>query len=82
MNALLLSLDLLVGSIRQDADGLYCVDLKTTDALGNHMYAYHACEGEVINYLNTGVWEYNEEWCTPGELDQDFAEGSDAPIHP
>jgi len=65
MKSLLLAFYLLTGRVEQTGQ-LYAIHIDTNNP---YDWVYAACEGELYNWLETGVFEYNDMLCTPGELE-------------
>jgi len=62
MSKLILLMYLLTGKVEK-VDGLYTI--HTTE---NSVIEY-ACEGEVLLYIETGVFEYDDNLCNAGEIE-------------
>jgi len=60
MNSLILAFYLLIGKVEHTDDGLYNIP-NVTDA--------PPCKGEVLNWIDTGVFQYDDFLCEPGELE-------------
>lgn len=65
MKSLLLAFYLMTGRVEQHGQ-LYAIHIDTNN---QYDWVYAACEGELYHWLETGVFEYNDMWCTPGELE-------------
>ena len=60
MTKIIMLFYLLSGRV-QEVDNLYVVHTETTT------YEY-ACEGEVLNWIETGTFNYDDSLCDCGEL--------------
>lgn len=60
MTKLLLAIYLLTGKVEKN-DGLYTVRTN------KHIYEY-ACKGEVMAWIETGEFKFNDQLCEAGEL--------------
>ncbi|NBP00945.1 MAG: hypothetical protein EBU90_12570 [Proteobacteria bacterium] len=60
MNTLILAFYLLIGKVEQTDDGLYIIP-NVTDA--------PACKGEIFQWIESGVFYYDDFLCEDGELE-------------
>ena len=69
MKSLMLMFYLMTGKVEQTGQ-LYAIHID-----GNNPYdwVYAVCEGELYNWLETGVFTYDDNLCEPGELEFFFA---------
>jgi hypothetical protein len=65
MKSLLLAFYLLTGRVEQTGP-LYAIHI---DVNNQYDWVYSACEGELYNWLETGVFTYDDNLCEPGELE-------------
>lgn len=65
MKPILLFFYLMSGKVEKH-EMLYNIHI---DVNNPHDWVYNACEGELNQWLETGVFEYNDMLCTPGELE-------------
>lgn len=61
----MLAFYLLTGRVEQTGH-LYAIHI---DVNNPYDWVYVACEGELYQWLETGVFTYNDDLCTPGELE-------------
>ena len=61
MSKLILFLYLLTGKVEK-VDGLYTIHIPESSVIE------YACEGEVLSYIETGVFMYDDNLCHSGEL--------------
>jgi hypothetical protein len=61
MSKLILFLYLLTGKV-ENVDGLYTIHTTESSVIE------YACEGEVLSYIETGVFMYDDNLCYAGEL--------------
>jgi hypothetical protein len=62
MSKLILLMYLLTGKVEQ-VDGLYTIHTNESSVIE------YACEGEVLGYIETGVFRYDDNLCQAGELE-------------
>lgn len=62
MSKLILFIYLLTGKVEQ-VDGLYTIHTSESAVIE------YACEGEVLEYIETGVFRYDDNLAKPGELE-------------
>lgn len=62
MSKLILFIYLLTGKVEK-VDGLYTIHTPESSVIE------YACEGEVLAYIETGVFEYDDNLCKAGEIE-------------
>ena len=62
MSKLILLMYLLTGKVEK-VDGLYTIHTSESTVIE------YACEGEVLAYIETGVFMYDDNLAKPGELE-------------
>lgn len=62
MSKLILFIYLLTGKVEK-VDGLYTIHTSESSVIE------YACEGEVLEYIETGVFRYDDNLAKPGELE-------------
>ena len=62
MSKLILFMYLLTGKVEK-VDGLYNIHTPESSVIE------YACEGEVLAYIETGVFRYDDNLCKAGELE-------------
>ena len=62
MSKLILLMYLLTGKVEK-VDGLYTIHTSESSVIE------YACEGEVLEYIETGVFRYDDNLAKPGELE-------------
>ena len=62
MSKLILFIYLLTGKVEQ-VDGLYTIHTVESSVIE------YACKGEVLEYIETGVFRYDDNLCQAGELE-------------
>jgi hypothetical protein len=62
MSKLILFFYLLTGKVEK-VDGLYTIHTTESSVIE------YACEGEVLEYIETGVFRYDDNLAKPGELE-------------
>ena len=62
MSKLILLMYLLTGKVEK-VDGLYTIHTSVSSVIE------YACEGEVLAYIETGVFRYDDNLCKAGELE-------------
>lgn len=62
MSKFILFIYLLTGKVEQ-VDGLYTIYTPESSVIE------YACEGEVLAYIETGVFRYDDNLCQAGELE-------------
>lgn len=56
---------LMTGKVEKTGQ-LYAIHIDTNNP---YDWVYAACEGELNQWLETGVFKYDDNLCTPGELE-------------
>lgn len=69
MKSLMLMFYLMTGKVEQTGQ-LYAIHI---DVNNPYDWVYAVCEGELNQWLETGVFMYDDNLCTPGELEFFFA---------
>ena len=62
MSKLILLMYLLTGKVEK-VDGLYTIHIPESSVIE------YACEGEVLAYIETGVFMYDDNLCQAGEIE-------------
>jgi len=65
MKSLMLMFYLMTGKVEKTGQ-LYAIHIDTNNP---YDWVYAACEGELNQWLETGVFKYDDNLCTPGELE-------------